>query len=99
MIPESSSSDQKLGLVRQQTDEIRLIMVDNMNKAIVRGEKLDVLNDKAEDLSRHARLFQGESSRLRRMICMKNARKTICLVVVLVIIIGVIVGISYATQK
>jgi len=98
MIPESSS-DQKLELVRQQTDEIRLIMVENMNKAIARGDKLDVLNDKAEDLNHQSRLFYGESSRLKRMMCMKNAKKTICLVVVLIVIIGVIVGISYATQK
>jgi len=63
MTSDPNFSDSKLELVRHQSEEIRSIMADNMHKAISRGEKLDVLNDKAEDLSRHARLFHNESRR------------------------------------
>lgn len=43
-------------------------MVENIEKVIERGERIELLQDKTEDLRSNAELFQKQGKQLRRMV-------------------------------
>jgi vesicle-associated membrane protein 72 len=93
-----TKSDEKIELLKKQTEDLKQIMVDNVNKAIVRGDQLDDMEKKSRDLETQARLFEQKGSKLKRLMCWKNAKSTICIVLIILIVIGIIVGIIYASK-
>lgn len=94
----SETPDPKLTIVYRQVDDVKSVMADNLQKAINRGEKLDVLYAKSEELENAASVFDRRSTKLRRMMCMQNAKRTMCVVVIILIILSIIVGIIFASK-
>ena len=64
-----------------------------------RGEQIELLVDKAEDLGDGAFEFKKRSTGLKRMMCMKNAKMTAICLIVLIAIILFIVGVSGGFNK
>jgi hypothetical protein len=91
-------SDAKLELVKKQTADLNRIMIDNMNKAFTRGESLELLEKKSNDLVDQSKLFESRSVKLRRFFCMKNAKMTICIVLIVLTVVGILVAIVYASK-
>jgi len=84
----------KLAKVQQQVDEVTSVMRSNIDEALNRGERLDVLVDKAEDLRGGASQFQKSSTQLKRNFCKRNMKVIICIViVVLLIALAIILGV------
>jgi synaptobrevin family protein YKT6 len=54
----------KLYKIEKTLDEVKIVMVDNIEKVLQRGEKLNILMEKSQDLSTHAKLFQKKSKNL-----------------------------------
>jgi synaptobrevin family protein YKT6 len=54
----------KLTRIQENLEETREIMVQNLQKAIARGESLDRMLEKAENISAQARAFGRESGKL-----------------------------------
>lgn len=48
----------KVAVISAQVDEVKVIMADNINKTIKRGEDLDALNEKTQALSENTRVFR-----------------------------------------
>merc|ERR1719253_1075325 len=63
-----------IGAVRNQIDEVKDIMVQNIEKVLERGEKIELLVDKTDRLSKQAFKFESTSRNLRRTLWWKNAR-------------------------
>eukprot|EP00871_Galdieria_phlegrea_P003073 jgi/Galph1/3767/GphlegSOOS_G2401.1 len=84
----------KLSRVQQQVDEVTSVMRNNIDDALNRGERLDVLVDKAEDLRGGASQFQRSSTQLKRNFCKRNMKIIICIVVVVLLIaIAIVLGV------
>ncbi|XP_065186625.1 vesicle-associated membrane protein 7-like [Sycon ciliatum] len=84
----SSGKDvDQMSQVQGQLDELKDIMVKNIDTVASRGERLELLVDKAEDLSHSAMSFKKTSRGLARAMCLKNAKITIIIVVVVLIIL------------
>ncbi|KAL6624293.1 synaptobrevin [Neocallimastix sp. 'constans'] len=70
--------------VQQQVDEVVGIMQDNIQKVMDRGERLDTLQVKTEDLQQQSSNFKRGANRVRKQMWWKDMK--------LKIILGVIVG-------
>ncbi|KAL7979420.1 hypothetical protein Chor_004578 [Crotalus horridus] len=75
-----------------QVDELKGIMVRNIDLVAQRGEKLELLIDKTENLVDSSVTFKTTSRNLARAMCMKNLKLTIIIVIVSIVIIYIIVS-------
>ncbi len=73
--------------VQRQIQEVRHIMIDNIESVIERGQKIDELVVKSEDLAEHASLFQHKSTKVRQRFACAHRRA---------LIIGIIVFLALA---
>ncbi|PIN20728.1 Synaptobrevin/VAMP-like protein [Handroanthus impetiginosus] len=82
----SNPSADTLNRVRGEVSEVRTIMVDNIDKILERGDRIELLVDKTATMQDSAFHFRKQSKRLRRALWMKNAKllaMLTCLIVVL----------------
>ncbi|XP_052381825.1 vesicle-associated membrane protein 8 isoform X2 [Oncorhynchus keta] len=81
----------KLESVQGQVNEVKVILKDNINKVLERGERLDDLVDKTHDLQATADSFQRTSTRVARKYWWKNAKMMIIIGVIVLIILILII--------
>ncbi|XP_064163676.1 vesicle-associated membrane protein 8 [Anguilla rostrata] len=81
----------KLTQVQDQVNDVKVILKDNINKVLERGEKLDDLIDKTDDLRATADSFQRTSTRVARKYWWKNIKMMVIIGVVVAIIIILII--------
>ncbi|XP_032248706.1 LOW QUALITY PROTEIN: vesicle-associated membrane protein 7-like [Phoca vitulina] len=68
-----------------QVDELKGIMVRNIDLVAQRGERLELLIDKTENLVDSSVTFKTTSRNLARAMCMKNLKLTIIIIIVSVV--------------
>lgn len=88
--PGFDESDQ-IAKVRKEVNEVKDVMTQNIEKVLERGEKIDVLVGKTEELDHSSQVFHRQAKRLRREMWWKNKKICLILVFVVAIIIAVIV--------
>ncbi|CCW68541.1 unnamed protein product [Phytomonas sp. Hart1] len=71
-------------------DQIVEVMRENVEKVLARGENLDLLVDRATNLSNQAQEFNRCSSQLKRNLCIKNLKLTLMIAGVIVIFLIII---------
>lgn len=64
----------KLSKLKAQITEVKGIMMDNIEKVLDRGEKIELLVDKTESLQFQADSFQRQGRQLRRKMWLDNLR-------------------------
>ncbi|XP_068658518.1 vesicle-associated membrane protein 727-like [Aristolochia californica] len=64
----------KLSKLRTQITEVKGIMMDNIEKVLDRGERIELLVDKTESLQFQADSFQRQGRQLRRKMWLQNLR-------------------------
>ncbi|KAI3864984.1 hypothetical protein MKW92_008025 [Papaver armeniacum] len=62
----------KLSKLKAQMSEVKGIMMDNIEKVLDRGEKIELLVDKTENLQFQADSFQRQGRQLRRKMWLQN---------------------------
>ncbi|XP_028319166.1 vesicle-associated membrane protein 8 isoform X2 [Gouania willdenowi] len=91
--PQASGSPAKLDQVQGQVNEVKVILSDNINKVLERGDRLDDLIGKTDDLQASADSFQKTSTRVARKYWWKNMKMMIIIgVVVLIALILIILA-------
>ncbi|XP_072451096.1 vesicle-associated membrane protein 7 isoform X1 [Chiloscyllium punctatum] len=80
-LSENKKSDRVLE-TQAQVDELKGIMVRNIDLVAQRGEKLELLIDKTENLVDSSVTFKTTSRNLARAMCMKNLKLTIIIAIV-----------------
>jgi hypothetical protein len=70
----------KINSVQKSIDIAKDIMTNNIDAALKRGDRLDTLNTKSENMAASAAIFQKKSSDLKREMCMRNAKMIIMIV-------------------
>lgn len=66
-------------------------MRENINKVAERGERLDSLQDKTDNLAVSAQGFRRGANRVRKQMWWKDFKMKICLIIGIIILIVVIV--------
>ncbi|KAF6717821.1 Vesicle-associated membrane protein 7 [Oryzias melastigma] len=77
---------------QMQVDDLKGIMVRNIDLVAQRGEKLELLIDKTENLVDSSVTFKTTSRNLTRAMCMKNLKLTLLVVLVCFVVLYIIVS-------
>ncbi|XP_019453852.1 PREDICTED: vesicle-associated membrane protein 714-like isoform X1 [Lupinus angustifolius] len=95
----SNTSTDTLNRVRGEVGEnyqsviqIRTIMVDNIEKILERGDRIELLVDKTSTMQDNAFHFRKQSKRLRRALWMKNFKLLLLLTVLIVLFLYLIIA-------
>jgi len=84
----------KISKVQGEIDELKDIMVKNIDLMQDRGERLELLVDKTENLQANAVTFQKSSRNLRRSMYWKNVKLTVIIVLVVIVVIYFIISMA-----
>jgi len=76
-----------IGMVKSQIEDVKGVMVQNIEKILERGEKIELLVDKTDRLNQQAYRFQSSSRDLRRAMYWRQMRCYVIIGVVVVIVI------------
>ncbi|KAF4124464.1 vesicle-associated membrane protein 4, partial [Geosmithia morbida] len=77
--------------LQAQIDDTVGVMRDNINKVSQRGERLDSLQDKTDNLAMSAQGFRRGANRVRKQMWWKDVKMRICLVVGIIILLLIII--------
>jgi len=81
----------KINQLKGEVDEVKNVMVTNIEKVLERGEQIELLVDKTETLSNNAFKFKRQSTALKRSMFMKNIKLIIIIVIIcLILLYGII---------
>lgn len=81
----TESRGDNLERVQGELDELKGIMVKNIDTIAQRGERLELLIDKAEDLNTTSLTFKKSSKGLARAMWWKNVKITIIIIIVVIV--------------
>ncbi|KAL1199210.1 Vesicle-associated membrane protein [Cardamine amara subsp. amara] len=88
----SNPSVDTLNRVRGEVSEIRSVMVENIEKIMERGDRIELLVDKTATMQDSAFHFRKQSKRLRRALWMKNAKLLVMLTCLIVLVLYIIIA-------
>ncbi|CAN9504570.1 unnamed protein product [Ophioblennius macclurei] len=89
----TAASSSQMDTVQGQVNEVKVILKDNINKVLERGDRLDDLIGKTDDLQATADSFQRTSTRVARKYWWKNIKMMIIIgVIVLIVLILIILA-------
>ncbi|KAI8339374.1 synaptobrevin-domain-containing protein [Chlamydoabsidia padenii] len=94
----NTGGNQKTQQVQQQVDEVVNIMQENIDKVMQRGERLDDLRGKTEDLQSTAGHFRRGANQVRKRMWWKDLKWKIIIAVTIIVILGIIIGSIVGTQ-
>ena len=86
----SGPTTDKLSLLKSNLDDIRSVMVDNIDKVLARGEKVELLVKKTETMSENAVQMRRRATDLRRKMWRRNVKTyLVCALATLVLVVMV----------
>ncbi|XP_026440007.1 vesicle-associated membrane protein 714-like [Papaver somniferum] len=88
----SNPSADALDHVRGEVEEVRTIMVDNIDKILDRGDRVELLVDKTATMQDSTFHFRKQSRRLRRALWMKNVKLLAMLTGVIIFVLYLIIA-------
>ncbi|KAH7158187.1 synaptobrevin-domain-containing protein [Dactylonectria macrodidyma] len=77
--------------LQAQIDDTVGVMRDNINKVSQRGERLDALQDKTDNLAVSAQGFRRGANRVRKQMWWKDMKMRMCLIVGIIVLLVIII--------
>ncbi|KAI9145974.1 synaptobrevin [Paraphysoderma sedebokerense] len=90
--PNAAASPNKTHQVQAQVNEVVGIMQNNIEKVMERGEKLDSLANKTEDLQQSSMQFKKGATKVRKQMWWKDMKLRLMIAAVVILLIIIIVG-------
>ena len=84
---EADRSIDNIGTVKSQIDEVKDVMVQNIERVLERGEKIELLVDRTNDLNQQAFRFEASSRQLRRHMYWRQIKCRVMLGFVIAIVL------------
>ncbi|XP_009618936.1 vesicle-associated membrane protein 721 [Nicotiana tabacum] len=81
----------KLAKVKAQVSEVKGVMMENIEKVLDRGEKIELLVDKTENLHHQAQDFRNTGTQIRRKMWLQNMKVKLIVLGILIALILIIV--------
>ncbi|PAV65574.1 hypothetical protein WR25_12277 [Diploscapter pachys] len=86
-----NTQDTRIKELRAQVDDVKQVMAANVEAILERGERLDSIQRRTDELNANSANFKMTARRVQRKMCMMNAKWTIVSVVVGLIILAIII--------
>jgi len=87
----NAQGNHKTAALQAQIDDTVGVMRDNINKVSQRGERLDSLQDKTDNLAVSAQGFRRGANRVRKQMWWKDMKMRMCLIAGIIILLIVII--------
>ncbi|KAF2304628.1 hypothetical protein P3X46_019985 [Hevea brasiliensis] len=81
----------KLAKVQAQVSEVKGVMMENIEKVLDRGEKIELLVDKTQNLHQQAQDFRSTGTKIRRKMWLQNMKIKLIVLGILIALILIIV--------
>ncbi|CAG9529736.1 unnamed protein product [Cercopithifilaria johnstoni] len=81
----------RFATIRQQVENVREVMNNNMQRVLERGEQLENIEGRTEALTQSSQNFQWTARRVQRRRCVKNAKWTIIVASCLIVVVATII--------
>ncbi|KAL8152644.1 hypothetical protein V2J09_010404 [Rumex salicifolius] len=78
--------------IKGELSQVRNVMIDNIDKVLERGERLELLVDKTSTMQRNIVRFKGQARRFRATVWWRNFRLMFAVIVVLLVIIYIVLA-------
>lgn len=88
---QSQPGNQRTAALQAQIDDTVGVMRENINKVSQRGERLDSLQDKTDNLAVSAQGFRRGANRVRKQMWWKDMKMRMCLIAGIIILLIVII--------
>ncbi|KAM8866224.1 vesicle-associated membrane protein 5 [Synchiropus picturatus] len=82
----------RLQQAQEEAEEVKMIMLDNMNKADERADKLRDMEEKAEELLNSGKTFEKKSNKIKEKKRWEHNKMKIVLGVVGAVILATVIG-------
>lgn len=89
----------KLSEVMNQVDSVKSVMHDNIQVVLSNTEKMEVVEQKTNDLNEQAKVFRNTGRKLRKAMWWKNVKLTIAIGLCVVLVILIILAIAGVFKK
>ncbi|KAG5498492.1 hypothetical protein JKF63_02778 [Porcisia hertigi] len=76
----NNPQNDKITALNDDINQVVDVMMDNMDKVLARGDRIDTLQEKSSTLADQTQQFQLRSTELKRNLCMKNLKLTLMIV-------------------
>eukprot|EP00808_Paulinella_micropora_P031456 g62300.t1 len=86
----NSMKTDKVQKVREEINQVKDVMIKNIDKVLERGEKIELLVGKTDALDQHAVKFKKQSRQLKHSMWWKNVKLMLLLTLFILVIIYVI---------
>ncbi|KAI9786326.1 MAG: SNAP receptor, synaptobrevin [Peltula sp. TS41687] len=83
--------NQRTAALQAQIDDTVGVMRENINKVSQRGERLDSLQDKTDNLAVSAQGFRRGANRVRKQMWWKDMKMRMCLIVGIILLLVIII--------
>mmetsp|Transcript_30779 Transcript_30779/g.68203 ORF Transcript_30779/g.68203 Transcript_30779/m.68203 type:complete len:253 (+) Transcript_30779:119-877(+) len=80
----------KIAAVQKKVNDVKDVMMENIEKVLERGDKIELLVDKTDALQNHAEQFQKKGRQLRRHMCWNNFKMKL-IVIFALLLLGVVI--------
>ncbi|KAH7336077.1 synaptobrevin-domain-containing protein [Rhexocercosporidium sp. MPI-PUGE-AT-0058] len=87
----AAPGNQRTAALQAQIDDTVGVMRENINKVSQRGERLDSLQDKTDNLAVSAQGFRRGANRVRKQMWWKDMKMRMCLIAGIIILLIVII--------
>ncbi|XP_031096672.1 putative vesicle-associated membrane protein 726 [Ipomoea triloba] len=80
----------KLAKVKAQVNEVKGVMMENIEKVLDRGEKIELLVDKTDDLRSQAQDFRKQGTKIKKKMWFENMKIKLivgCIIAILILVI------------
>lgn len=84
----SPEKSDKITSVKGQLQEVKGIMIDNIERVLDRGEKIELLVEASEGLADSAQDFKFKSKKLKTSVWCKNIKLILLLIIIILIIVA-----------
>eukprot|EP01116_Phalansterium_solitarium_P001090 TRINITY_DN10875_c0_g1_i2.p1 TRINITY_DN10875_c0_g1~~TRINITY_DN10875_c0_g1_i2.p1 ORF type:complete len:130 (+),score=31.34 TRINITY_DN10875_c0_g1_i2:165-554(+) len=85
------SNDPKIAAIQNDLDQVKVVMEQNVEKALRNTEKLEDLEVRTDQLQQNAHQFKSGSTRLKRMMCCQNIKLTLLIILIIIIVLLIII--------
>jgi len=86
-----NAGNTRTAALQAQIDDTVGVMRENINKVSQRGERLDSLQDKTDNLATSAQGFRRGANRVRKQMWWRDMKMRICIIVGIIILLLVII--------
>jgi len=96
---QQAGGNQRTAALQAQIDDTVGVMRENINKVYQRGEQLDTLQDKTDNLAQSAQGFRRGANRVRKQMWWKDMKMRMCLIAGIIILLIVIIVPAVVTTR